>query len=271
MKHFYTLLLLFVANAAFSQFTHLKPNEEVPEEVLLVKTDGSSMTGHVRNNKMDYVLLRILSQDVSSFKHANVEVDKIRFKPEGNTDYQEIPINEIKYIILQTEKPQRYDRINVYRFKRKTLELKDKEPAMMMQTPLVDDFIVMYANFYFNMGQNGAVHDKYNIFVRLKDSDKTYYMNFMPVVKNHHNFPLLKILAPNNKKFTDYIDKLSNKKSAENKEYHELEDALMEELKAYFKAERKNLSILDQKSITANEKYKLMFSFISKKLESFSD
>lgn len=270
MKNIYLFILTLLSVSANAQFVHLKPDEEVPEEVVLVKNDGSSMNGHVRNNKMEDVLLRILSQDINSFRHANVEVDKIRFKPLGSSDYLEIPITEIKHITLQTETPQRFDRINVYRFKRKTLELKDKEPATMMQSPLVDDFIVMYANFYFNMGQNGAVHDRYNFFVRLKDSDKTFYMNFQPVIKNHHNFPLLKILAPNNKKYIDYIEKLSDKKSAENKEYHDLEDALMKELKAYLKTDGRKLSVLEQKSIVANEKYKLMFKFISKKLEQFS-
>ena len=264
------LLLLLVTTITFAQFTHLKPNQEVPEQVELVTVDGKVHHGHVRNNKMENVLLRVLSQDVNSFRHANVEVDKIRFKPLGDQEYQEIPITTIKHIILQSEEPKRYDKIDVYRFKKKSLEIKDNEPAMMIQTPLVDDYIVMYANFYFNMGQGGAMHDQYNIFARLKDSDKTYYMNFIPFVKNHQNFPLLKILAPNNTKFVHYIDQLSDKKSAENKQYHELEDALDKELRAFFKAEGKKLSVLEMKSIVANEKYKLMFQFISKKLEAFS-
>ena len=270
MKHLYTLLLLLTANSVFSQFVHMKPNEEAPEQVELVMNDATSRIGKVKNNKADYMVLRILSQDASSFRHANVEVEYIQFKPEGKTEYEKIPVKDINHITFKGDEDLRFDRINVYRFKKKTLEIKNDEPAMMIQTPKVDEYIVMYSNLYLNRGS--SVYDQYNLFVRLKNSDKTYYVQFLAGVKDKHNLPQLKILAPNNKDFSDFIDQLADKNTAIFKEYYDMEKELTDEVTAYLKANRKNqkLSSEDERGIYMNAKYRFMFSYISKKLEAFS-
>lgn len=270
MKHLYTLLLLLTANFVFSQFVHMKPNEEAPEQVELVMNDATSRIGKVKNNKADYMVLRILSQDASSFRHANVEVEYIQFKPEGKTEYEKIPVKDIKHITFKGDEDLRFDRINVYRFKKKTLEIKNDEPAMMIQTPKVDEYIVMYSNLYLNRGS--SVYDQYNLFVRLKNSDKTYYVQFLAGVKDKHNLPQLKILAPNNKDFSDFIDQLADKNTAVFKEYYDMEKELTDEVTAYLKANRKSqkLSSEDERGIYMNAKYRFMFSYISKKLEAFS-
>lgn len=112
MKYFYTLFFLAVTHLAFSQFVYMRPNEEAPE---LILNDGTTNRGNVKNNKMDHVFLRILSQDVSAFRHASVEVDYILFKPEGTAEFHKIPTNEIKHILFLGEEPKRFDRINVLR------------------------------------------------------------------------------------------------------------------------------------------------------------
>ncbi len=269
MKKLYFLTMLLLSSFAQAQFTHLKPNQEVPEQVLMVMNDNTSKTGYVKNNGMDYVALRILSQDLNSFKHASVEVEGIKFKPEGKTDYETIPAKDIKHIILSGEDPVRFDRINVYRFKKKSLEVKDKDPAIMFQVPKVDDYLVMYSNIYINKGSGGSVHDQLNFFVRLKDSDITYFFNMIAGVKDKHNLPQFKILAKNNKKFTDYIDKLCDKKSEEYSHYYKLQGEAMKEVADYIE-ENKKLSWLDVRSIQYNARYRFMFYFIGKKLEEFS-
>ena len=60
MKYIYTLLLLFITEVGFSQVVHMRPNQEAPEQVELVMNDCTTRTGNVKNNKMDYVVLRIL-------------------------------------------------------------------------------------------------------------------------------------------------------------------------------------------------------------------
>lgn len=275
MKNIYLLIIALFSFSAYSQFVHLKPNEEAPEKVFMVMNNNSTKTGYVKNNKMDYVVLRVLSQDANAFRHASVAVDEIQFKEEGSQNYIPIPSKTIKSITFSGDEPKRFDRINVYRFKKKSLEIKDKEPTIMFQTPKVDEYLVMYSNLYINAGRGGATEDKYNLFVRLKDSDKTYYLSFIPVVKDKHNLPQLKILAPNNKLFTDFIDQLTDKKSAAFKEYYELEkqwtDGLQAELKDYRNDRGKKLFEDEKRSIYMNAKYKFMFSYVSKKLEQFSN
>lgn len=270
MKYIYTLLLLLITEVGFSQFVHMRPNQEAPEQVELVMNDGTTRTGNVKNNKMDYVALRILSQDASAFRHASVEVDYVQFKPEGASDYIKVPTKDIKHILFQGEEPKRFDRINVYRINKRKLEVKSKEPALMIQTPIVDDFLVVYTNLYFNAGRGGSVHDQYNIFVRHKDSDLTYYFNFMAAVKDRHNLAQLKILAPNNKLFSEFIDQLRDKKSAVFKEYYDQEKELMDEVQAYINEHHKKAFSEERRSIQMNAKYRFMFSYISKKLEQFS-
>jgi len=270
MKHFYTLLLLFVSNASFSQFIYWKANEEIPDQAMVVLNNNTNKTGFIKNNKISNVGKRMLTLDPKLFRHADVEADVILFKSEGTENYVEIPSNNIEYVIFSGEDPTRFDRINVYKFDRKTLEVKDKEPVTMFQIPRTYGHVVMYANYYINLGRNGSLNDELYFYVRLKDSDKAYYMRFFSSSKDKHNFPYLKILAPKNQKYIAYIDKLCDKKSEEYKEYKKGEEEVLQEVSNYLKENRKELSIVDSRTIAYNAKFRYMFSYIGKKLEGFS-
>ncbi len=269
MKNFYLFIIALLSFSAHSQFIYWKTNEEIPDQVMMVMNNGTSKTGHVKNNKVSNVGKRMLTLDPKLFRHADVEANVILFKEEGSQNYVEIPANSIKYVVFSGEEPTRFDRINVYKFERKSLEIKDKEPVTMFQIPRVDDYVVMYANYYINVGRNGSLNDELYFYVKLKDSDKSYYMRFFSFSKDKLNFPYLKILAPKNQKFISYIDKLCDKKSEEYKEYKNGEKEVLKEVSDYLK-ENKKISIVDARSIGYNAKFRYMFSFIGKKLEQFS-
>ncbi|SEH98165.1 hypothetical protein SAMN02927937_02524 [Paenimyroides aquimaris] len=267
MKHFYTLLLLFVANAAFSQFVHMRPGEEAPEQVELVMNDNTSRIGNVKNNRADKIALRILSQDTNAFRHASVEVEYIQFKPEGSEIYEKIPAEKIKKIVFLGEDPETFDRINVYKFKKKTLEVDRENVAYMFQTAKVDDVFKVYSNLYF--GTRGAA-SQFNYFAKLRDSNETYYFN-MSVGYLPRIFPLFKIFAPKNERYTNYIDKLRDKKSDEYKEFDKLRNEQLEKINAYLKENKKSLDFLEKESIKTNGFYNFLFYFMGKKLEQFSN
>lgn len=269
MKYIYTLLFLLVTNAAFSQFIYWKANEEIPEQALVVLTNGTTKTGYIKNNKVSNVGKRMLTLDPKLFRHGDVEADVILFKAEDSNNYVEIRSNDIEYVVFSGEDPTRFDRINVYKFDRKSFEIKNNDPVTMFQIPRVDGYVVMYANYYINLGRNGSISDELYFYVKLKDSDRSYYMRFFPHGRDRHNFHYLKILAPENEKFTSYIDKLCDRKSEEYKEYKKIEEEILEEVSDYLK-ENKKRSIVDSRTIFYNAKYRFMFSYIGKKLEEFS-
>lgn len=270
MKNFYLIIIALLSFSAHSQFIYWKANEEIPEQVMVYMNDNTSKAGYIKNNKVSNVGKRMLTLDPKLFRHGDVEANVILFKAEGTENYVEIPANNIKYVVFSGEEPTRFDRINVYKFERKSLEIKDKEPVTMFQIPRVDDYVVMYANYYINLGRNGSLNDELYFYVKQKDSDKSYYMRFFSFNKDKQIFPYLKILAPKNEKFTAYIDKLCDKKSVEYKEYKKGEEELMEEFSKYAKENRKELSIVDGRSMQYNTKFRYMFFYIGKKLEQFS-
>jgi|GEM_PF-2706681 len=271
MKNFYLFIIALLSVSAHSQFIYWKANEEIPEQAMVYMNDNTTKTGYIKNNKVSNVGKRMLTLDPKLFRHGDVEADVILFKAEGTENYVEIPANKINYVVFSGEEPTRFDRINVYKFERKSLEVKDKEPVTMFQIPRVDDYVVMYANYYINLGRNGSLNDELYFYVKQKDSDKSYYMRFFSFNKDKQIFPYLKILAPKNEKFTSYIDKLCDKKSAEYKEYKKGEEELLQEVSSYAKENRKELSIVDTRSMAYNAKFRYMFSYFGKKLEQFSN
>lgn len=270
MKNIYLLLLTFASIGAQSQFIYWKSNEEIPDQAMVVFNNDSSKTGYIKNNKTANVGLRMLSLDPKLFRHADVEADKILFKEEGSSNYTEIPANTIKHVIFSGEEPTRFDKITVFKFDRKSLEVKEDEPATMFQIPRVDDYIVLYSNYYINVGSNGSINDEIYFYVKQKDSDKTYYMRFFGGSRNKDIFPYLKILAPKNNQFADYLEKLREKTSTEYKEYNAAEEKVMEEAKAYIKENKKEIKYVQQQTILYNARFGFMFSYISKKLEQFA-
>lgn len=89
-------------------------------------------------------------------------------------------------------------------------------------------------------------------------------------VKDKYNLPQFKIFAPQNKLFSTYIDNLCDKKSAEFREYKELETEAMKDALNYIEQNKKKLSNIDKRGIQIDVKYRFMFHFIGKKLEYFS-
>lgn len=270
MKNIYLFIIALLSFSAHSQFIYWKANEEIPDQAMVFMNDNTSKTGYIKNNKVSNVGKRMLTLDPKLFRHGDVEADKILFKAEDSENYVEIPANKIKYVVFSGDDPTRFDRIDVYKFEKKSLEIKDKEPVTMFQIPRVDEYVVLYANYYINLGRNGSLNDEIYFYVKQKDSDKSYYMRFYSFNKDKHIFPSLKILAPKNEKFTSYIDKLCDKKSEEYKEYKKGEEELMKEVSNYAKENRKELSIVDARSMAYNAKFRYMFSYIGKKLEQFS-
>lgn len=271
MKNFYLFLITLLSFSAHSQFIYWKANEEIPEQAMVYMNDNTTKTGYIKNNKVSNVGKRMLTLDPKLFRHGDVEANAILFKAEGSGSYVEIPANSIKYVVFSGEKPTRFDRINVYKYERKSLEVKDKEPVTMFQIPRVDDYVVLYANYYINLGRNGSLNDELYFYVKQKDNDKSYYMRFFSFNKDKQIFPYLKILAPKNEKFIAYIDKLCDKKSVEYKEYKKGEEELLQEVSSYAKENRKELSIVDTRSMAYNAKFSYMFSYIGKKLKQFSN
>lgn len=270
MKNIYLLVLTLVSFGAHSQFIYWKSNSEIPDKAMVFMNDNSSKTGFIKNNKIAKVAKRMLTLDPKLFRHADVQADVILFKEDESENYSEIVSNQIKYVVFGGEQPTRFDRINVYKFDKKTLEIDDKEPVTMFQIPRVNGFIVMYSNIYINIGSNGSLNDELYFYVKQKDSDKTYYMRFYSFGKSRTKMDSFKILAPNNKKFLDYIDKLCEKGTEENQEFETLEKNVLEEVSQYLKKNRKGLSIVDQRTIEYNAHYGFMFDFIGKKLEELS-
>ena len=267
MKNFYLIIIALLSVNAHSQFVHLKPGEEVPETVELVLNDGTVKVGNVKNNPADKIALRLLSQDTNAFRHAPVEVDHIQFKIEGSKVYEKIPAEKIMKIVFLGEKTETFDRINVYKFKKKSLEVNREKVAYMFQLAKVDDVFKVYSNLYF--GTRGAA-SQYNYFAKLRDSNETYYFN-MSVGYLPRIFPLFKIFAPENKKYTNYLDKLKDKKSEEYKEFDKLRNEQKEKINAYIKENKKDLDFIEKSSIEVNGLYNFMFYFIGKKLEQFSN
>lgn len=270
MKKLYFITTLLLSSFAQAQFIYWKTNQEIPDQALVVLTDKTTKTGYIKNNKVSNVGKRMLMLDPKLFRHGDIEANVILFKAEGSENYVEIPANSIKYVVFSGEEPNRFDKINVYNFDRKTLELKDKDPVTMFQIPRLDDYIVMYSNIYINVGSDGSLRDELYFYVKLKDSDSAYYMKFLPFGKNKQRFPFLKILAPKNQNFTNYIDKLCDKKSEEYKEYEKMEKEVLKETSEYIKENRKQLSLVESRTVEYNAKYRFMFYFIGKKLEEFS-
>lgn len=270
MKNFYLIIIALLSFSAHSQFIYWKANEEIPEQVMVYMNDNTSKAGYIKNNKVSNVGKRMLTLDPKLFRHGDVEANVILFKAEGTENYVEIPANNIKYVVFSGEEPTRFDRINVYKFEKKSLKIKDKEPITTFQIPKVDDYVVMYSNFYINLGRDGFLTDELIFYVKQKDSNETYYIRCFGGWKTKHLLPFLKILAPENQKFTNYIDKLGNKKSEEYKELKKLEEEVVEEVANYVKENRKQLSIVEQRTIQYNAKFNFIFHFIGKKLEQFS-
>lgn len=270
MKNFYLIIIALLSFSAHSQFIYWKANEEIPEQVMVYMNDNTSKAGYIKNNKVANVGKRMLTLDPKLFRHGDVEANVILFKAEGTENYVEIPANNIKYVVFSGEEPTRFDRINVYKFEKKSLKIKDKEPITTFQIPKVDDYVVMYSNFYINLGRDGFLTDELIFYVKQKDSNETYYIRCFGGWKTKHLLPFLKILAPENQKFTNYIDKLGNKKSEEYKELKKLEEEVVEEVANYVKENRKQLSIVEQRTIQYNAKFNFIFHFIGKKLEQFS-
>lgn len=267
MKNFYLIIIALLSVNAHSQFVHLKPGEEVPVTVELVLNDGTVKIGNVKNNPADKVALRLLSQDTNSFRHAPVEVEYIKFKPEGAKEYEKIAAEKIQKIVFKGEDPKTFDRINVYKFKKKSLKVNREKVAYMFQLAKVDDVFKVYSNLYF--GSGGAA-SQYNYFAKLRDSEETYYFD-MSVGYLPRIFPMFKIFAPENKKYTNYLDKLRDKKSEQYKEFDKFRNEQLEKVNAYIKENKKNLDVIERRSIHANESYNFMFYFIGKKLEQFSN
>jgi len=269
MKNFYLFIIALLSVSANSQFIYWKANEEIPEQAMVYMNDNTTKTGYIKNNKVSNVGKRMLTLDPKLFRHGDVEADVILFKAEGSANYAEIPANKINYVVFSGEEPTRFDRINVYKFERKSLEVKDKEPVTMFQIPRVDDYVVMYANYYINLGRNGSLNDELYFYVKQKDSDKSYYMRCFWNTKPKEIFQNSKILAPKNEKFIAHIEKLCDKKSVEYKEYIKGEEEVLQEVSDYLKENRKLK--LDARSVAYNAKYQYMFSYIGKKLEQFSN
>lgn len=267
MKHIYVLLMLLISTISFSQFVHMKPGEEAQELVELIMNDGVVRIGNVKNNRPDKIVLRILSQDAYAFRHAPVEVDYIQFKEKESDVYEKISADKIKKIVFQGEEIWTFDRINVYKFKKKTLKVNRENVAYMFQMAKVDDVFKVYSNLYFD--QRGGSAPVLNYFVKHRDSEDTFYFNmsgqYLP-----RQLPLLKILAPQNEKYVAYIDKLRDKKSEEYKEYKLLDEERDQEVKRYFEEQGKKISRVEKASISINSRYNFLFYFIGKKLEQFS-
>lgn len=270
MKNFYLFIIALFSFSAHSQFIYWKTNTEIPDQAMVFMNDNTTKTGYIKNNKVSNVGKRMLTLDNKLFMHGDVEANLILFKAEGAENYTEIPANDIKYVVFSGEEPTRFDRINVYKFERKSLKIKEKEPITAFQIPRVDDYVVMYSNFYINLGRDGFLMDELIFYVKQKDNDETYYIRCFGGWKTKHLLPYLKILAPKNQKYTNYIDKLRNKKSEEYKEFKKLEEEVIEEAADYVKENRKQLSIVEQRTIQYNAQYNFIFHFIGKKLEQFS-
>lgn len=274
MRKIYIAIVSILSINVYSQFIHVNPNKEVPGSALLVMNDGSTRNGFVKNNKADYMFLRILSQDTKAFSHANVEVDEILFKSEDEENYQSIPATSIKHIIITNDdEVSRYDRLHVYRLNSFATKVIDKKPSIMFQTPNLEDYFVAYSNIYINTGRGGGAYDVINYFVRLKDSEITYHFRFSPpgIGTEKYNIGRFKIFAPNNKNYQDYIALLGKKSSEERKEFTKLLNEKIEEAEGYYKQNKDNFKGIDKRVFAYRVKFDFMFDYIGKKLKEFSN
>ena len=266
MKNLYLfVLMLVIPQFTFAQFSQMRPGEEADQQVLLIMNDNTSRTGNVKNNKADKILFRILSQDAFAFRHAPVEVDVIQFKPEGKNTYEQIPAKDIKKIVFSGEEPLTFDRISVYKFKRKNFEIKRNKVSYMFAVAQVDDVFKVYNKMYLNRGSGGAMNDMYMYFAKLQDSDETYFFKISPMIHRKFIIDYFKVFAPNNEKYTAYIDKFKDEKSPEYAEFQEERKEDWRKLKAYMEENKKNLSWGDERYLEASEYYNYMFYFIGKK------
>lgn len=270
MKNFYILFIALTSTCSFAQFTHVKPNKEVPGKAVVVLTDGTTKEGTVKNNKADDVLLRVISQDNKAFSHANVALETLKFKPEGAEDFQEIDINVIDKVVLIDDETTEYDRIKVYRFDKKDFELKN-EGSFMLQNANFKDYLEAYSNIYINLGQGGAMRDTYYYYIKLKDAKNAYFFDFSPVYRFKKKVALFKIFAPKNNAYVSYLDKLADDKSAEYKEFDTARINELKDLEAYIKnASIKDLNVLQRRSMMVRATHDFLTYYIGKKLEHFN-
>lgn len=272
MKNFVLTILCFMPFITLAQFGHLKNNEESKDIVYVTMNDNTVKEGVVKNDKMNNGFLRALSfvtTDFNAFNHTNIVAAEILFKENKESSYKSIPSEKIKNIKFGGENGIIYDRISVYKFNRKSLELKNKEVEYMFAVPQVDDVFKVYNKLYLSNSNRSIENDQYHYFAKLKDSEITYFFKFSPFIHITKAFDYFKIFDPKNKEYLAYIDKLKDVNSAERKEYREADAANLEE---FIKTVDKNsFSREDYRYLSISRFHNFAFYFIGKKLEQFSN
>lgn len=269
--HFFVILFLF-AFKTNAQFAHLKNNEEDDQQVLVVFNDGGTKTGYIKNDKTNASLgrtLSLLTTDLNAFKHTNTIADHILFREEGSNDFNKIDAKNIKQVRFNSSDSLSYDRITVYRFKRKNFELKKDEPEMMFAISQVDDVFKMYSKYYLSEDSTGRENEQYFFFVKLRDSDMTYFFSKSSLVNRAYFLEYFKIFAPDNVEYTTYIDRLKKKGTPEFKEFEEAGKAITSKFMKENNIDKNNLTNeifeIEYRVKSISNHYNFMFYYMGKK------
>lgn len=264
MKKIYFFLTLCSFLVSQAQFKHLEPGQESELISLLTYEDGTAVTGYVKNNAADEKLLRLISNDLNSFKHANVKAPSIKFKETSGRTFESIAASTIKTVMFTDGKDSLvYEKLNVYPYDARENRVDKSKVEYIFQPVYKRGPFITYRNTYVGIGIPGGS----TYWARRADSDETIYFNMHKALSHKGRVNYFKTLGKGSKAFESYMEDIKNKRSAAYKTYKKAEDEYLEEVKNFLKDNKEKISGYDVSIINLTKYIDFMYYYFGKKYD----
>ncbi len=267
MKKIYFFLTLCSFLVSQAQFKHLEPGQESEHISLLTYEDGTTVTGYVKNNSADEKLLRLISNDQNSFKHANVKAPSIKFKETSGRTFESIAAGAIKTVMFTDGKDSLvYEKLNVYPYDARENRVDKSKVEYIFQPVYKRGAFITYRNTFINRGMGGPPGGS-TYWARRADSDETIYFNVHKTLSHKGRVNYFKTLGKGSKAFESYMDDVQNKRSAAYKAYKKAEDEYLEEVKNFLKDNKEKISTDDSIIMGLTRYIDFMYYYFGKKYD----
>lgn len=234
MKHFFTCILMTLGiQSSHAQFVHLNQNEESESMVVLHYADESFETGFFKNNPSKNKALRALATGLNrnAMKTPELVVSSILFKPESNTAFQEVNIDRIDRVTFLGDTPLEYKKVKFFKVNlaKETVETDNTETMFFIDYKFPG--FERYRNTVVTKENGRIALTTHYYYAKNYYTNEFYNLNHMALDLRGRMIGYFKLLGKGCDEFTNYLNKLDDKKSAESIELKAKMNEIEEELK----------------------------------------